>query len=98
MDEVDAALDNVNVKKVCNYIKQRSHEFQCIVISLKVRAISAEEISRIRLVLTWVTARSLDPRCQCCCRRPSIAAPLPGCTRNKRSQIPAALGYLLRAG
>mmetsp|Transcript_3902 Transcript_3902/g.8164 ORF Transcript_3902/g.8164 Transcript_3902/m.8164 type:complete len:212 (-) Transcript_3902:215-850(-) len=35
MDEVDAALDNVNVKKVCNYIKQRSHEFQCIVISLK---------------------------------------------------------------
>lgn len=35
LDEVDAALDNVNVKKICNYIKQRSHEFQCIVISLK---------------------------------------------------------------
>ena len=35
MDEVDAALDNVNVKKVCNYIKQRSQDFQCIVISLK---------------------------------------------------------------
>jgi len=35
MDEVDAALDNVNVKKVCNYIKQRSRDFQCIVISLK---------------------------------------------------------------
>ena len=35
MDEVDAALDNVNVKKVCNYIKQRSKDFQCIVISLK---------------------------------------------------------------
>ena len=35
MDEVDAALDNVNVKKVCSYIKQRSRDFQCIVISLK---------------------------------------------------------------
>lgn len=35
MDEVDAALDNVNVMKVCNYIRQRSGDFQCIVISLK---------------------------------------------------------------
>ena len=35
MDEVDAALDNVNVLKVCNYIQQRSSDFQCIVISLK---------------------------------------------------------------
>lgn len=35
MDEVDAALDNINVLKLCNYIKQRSREFQCIVISLK---------------------------------------------------------------
>lgn len=35
MDEVDAALDNVNVLKVCNYIRQRCSEFQCIVISLK---------------------------------------------------------------
>jgi structural maintenance of chromosome 1 len=35
LDEVDAALDNVNVKKICNYIKQRSQDFQCIVISLK---------------------------------------------------------------
>lgn len=35
LDEVDAALDNVNVKKVCNYIQQRSKDFQCIVISLK---------------------------------------------------------------
>ena len=35
LDEVDAALDNVNVKKICNYIRQRSKEFQCIVISLK---------------------------------------------------------------
>ncbi len=35
MDEVDAALDNVNVKKVCSYIKSRSRDFQCIVISLK---------------------------------------------------------------
>jgi len=35
MDEVDAALDNVNVNKVCNYISQRSSDFQCIVISLK---------------------------------------------------------------
>ena len=32
---LDAALDNVNVQKVCNYIKQRSKDFQCIVISLK---------------------------------------------------------------
>jgi len=35
MDEVDAALDNVNVMKVCNYIRRRSADFQCIVISLK---------------------------------------------------------------
>lgn len=35
LDEVDAALDNVNVKKICNYIKQRSQDFQCVVISLK---------------------------------------------------------------
>ena len=35
LDEVDAALDNVNVKKICNYMKQRSRDFQCIVISLK---------------------------------------------------------------
>jgi len=35
MDEIDAALDNVNVLKVCNYIRQRSDDFQCIVISLK---------------------------------------------------------------
>lgn len=35
MDEVDAALDNINVLKLCNYIKQRSVDFQCIVISLK---------------------------------------------------------------
>jgi structural maintenance of chromosome 1 len=36
MDEVDAALDNVNVKKVCAYIRERTNgDFQCIVISLK---------------------------------------------------------------
>jgi structural maintenance of chromosome 1 len=35
LDEVDAALDNVNVKKICNYIRQRSKDFQCVVISLK---------------------------------------------------------------
>ena len=36
MDEVDAALDNINLRKVCNYIRQRSQtDFQCIVISLK---------------------------------------------------------------
>merc|ERR1712232_449975 len=35
MDEVDAALDNVNVLKVCNYIQKRSGDFQCIVVSLK---------------------------------------------------------------
>jgi structural maintenance of chromosome 1 len=36
MDEVDAALDNINLRKVCNYICQRSRtDFQCIVISLK---------------------------------------------------------------
>ena len=29
LDEVDAALDNVNVKKICNYIRQRSADFQC---------------------------------------------------------------------
>ena len=35
LDEIDAALDNVNVRKICNYVRQRSKEFQCIVISLK---------------------------------------------------------------
>ena len=37
LDEVDAALDNVNVQKVCHYIRHvsRSGQFQCIVISLK---------------------------------------------------------------
>ncbi len=35
LDEVDAALDNVNVRKICNYMKQRSRDFQCIIISLK---------------------------------------------------------------
>ena len=36
LDEVDAALDNVNVMRVANYIKNRSQvDFQCIVISLK---------------------------------------------------------------
>jgi structural maintenance of chromosome 1 len=35
MDEVDAALDNTNVSKVSNYIRRRSDDFQCIVISLK---------------------------------------------------------------
>jgi structural maintenance of chromosome 1 len=35
MDEIDAALDNVNVLKVCNYIRSRTGDFQCIVISLK---------------------------------------------------------------
>ena len=35
MDEVDAALDNVNVLKLCNYVRQRSEDLQCIVISLK---------------------------------------------------------------
>jgi structural maintenance of chromosome 1 len=35
MDEIDAALDNVNVNKVCQYIRRRSSDFQCIVISLK---------------------------------------------------------------
>lgn len=35
LDEVDAALDNVNVNKICNYIRKRSVDFQCVVISLK---------------------------------------------------------------
>ena len=35
LDEVDAALDNVNVSKVSNYIKKRANDFQCVVISLK---------------------------------------------------------------
>ncbi|GKY92407.1 hypothetical protein MPSEU_000211300 [Mayamaea pseudoterrestris] len=36
MDEVDAALDNINLRKVCNYISRRSKDdVQCIVISLK---------------------------------------------------------------
>ena len=35
MDEIDAALDNANVKKVADYIKHKSQDFQCLVISLK---------------------------------------------------------------
>lgn len=35
MDEIDAALDNSNVKKVADYIKNKSKNFQCLVISLK---------------------------------------------------------------
>ena len=36
MDEIDAALDNINLRKVCHYIRQRSQtDFQCLVISLK---------------------------------------------------------------
>jgi structural maintenance of chromosome 1 len=33
---VDAALDTINLRKVCNYINSRSKDdMQCIVISLK---------------------------------------------------------------
>ncbi|KAG5190386.1 structural maintenance of chromosomes 1 protein [Tribonema minus] len=37
MDEIDAALDNINVKKVCHFIESRAAQgaFQSIVISLK---------------------------------------------------------------
>jgi structural maintenance of chromosome 1 len=36
LDEVDAALDNTNVAKIANYIRnQASEDFQFIVISLK---------------------------------------------------------------
>ena len=38
MDEIDAALDNVNVNKVSMYLRRRAvqdESFQCIVISLK---------------------------------------------------------------
>lgn len=35
LDEIDAALDAVNVQKVANYIAASSQKFQCIVISLK---------------------------------------------------------------
>ena len=35
LDEVDAALDPVNVTRIVNYIRKRSSEVQCIVISLK---------------------------------------------------------------
>lgn len=35
LDEIDAALDNLNVGKVSNYIRARSSDLQTIVISLK---------------------------------------------------------------
>lgn len=35
LDEIDAALDNTNIGKVAEYIKQMSKDVQCIVISLK---------------------------------------------------------------
>jgi len=46
VDEVDAALDNINLRKVCNYISQRSKiDFQCIVISLKDMFMSTVRVS-----------------------------------------------------
>eukprot|EP00924_Labyrinthula_sp_SR-Ha-C_P007386 snap_masked-scaffold_24-processed-gene-1.16-mRNA-1 protein AED:0.04 eAED:0.04 QI:0/-1/0/1/-1/1/1/0/1347 len=35
MDEVDAALDNINLNRVATFIRRNSRNFQCIVISLK---------------------------------------------------------------
>ncbi|XP_071504723.1 structural maintenance of chromosomes protein 1A-like [Diadema antillarum] len=36
LDEIDAALDNTNISKVAEYIKEQSeNQFQCLVISLK---------------------------------------------------------------
>jgi len=35
LDEIDAALDNTNIGKVASFIRSRSQDFQCIVISLK---------------------------------------------------------------
>ena len=36
LDEIDAALDNTNIGKVAEYIREQSEgHFQCIVISLK---------------------------------------------------------------
>eukprot|EP00968_Pinguiococcus_pyrenoidosus_P005097 scaffold330_cov246-Pinguiococcus_pyrenoidosus.AAC.5 len=35
MDEIDAALDNVNVKKVCNFVTGRRSSFQSIIITHK---------------------------------------------------------------
>ncbi|XP_076824452.1 structural maintenance of chromosomes protein 1A-like isoform X1 [Clavelina lepadiformis] len=35
LDEIDAALDNTNIGKVAEYIKEMSKKVQCIVISLK---------------------------------------------------------------
>eukprot|EP00057_Strongylocentrotus_purpuratus_P031908 XP_786064.2 PREDICTED: structural maintenance of chromosomes protein 1A isoform X1 [Strongylocentrotus purpuratus] len=36
LDEIDAALDNTNISKVAEYIKEQSEsQFQCLVISLK---------------------------------------------------------------
>lgn len=35
LDEIDAALDNINMNKVSSYIQSRREDFQSIVISLK---------------------------------------------------------------
>jgi len=37
LDEIDAALDPINVKRVANYIRKRSKDMQFILISLKDR-------------------------------------------------------------
>ncbi len=35
LDEIDAALDNINVKNLAAYVRSKSAELQCVVISLK---------------------------------------------------------------
>jgi len=57
LDEIDAALDNTNINKVANYIRnQTKKNFQCIVISLK------EEFYTKAESLVGVTA---DPDKEC---------------------------------
>ena len=60
MDEVDAALDNVNVLNVCNCIQRRSGDFQCIVIGLKDMFYERLWLGYVRTLPPLVAAPSLS--------------------------------------
>ena len=63
MDEIDAALDAVNVTRVARYIRDRAAEgtLQFVVISLKDKY--AHQNLESKLPLSLLTNPALEPRC-----------------------------------